>query len=351
MLNDSSRPGVEAWRLDLLTCAVNAVSQPVVIGQADGTVVYANPAMDHLLEAGPGGLIGENIWEFLAGPEDSRRVLESVGEFQERAHVLVQVGVRTGSGMVVPVELTLTIFRDAESGAELGIAIARDLTEQIRTEQERALRERQLALMLREAHHRIRNNLQVASDILALQASASSPEVREALGAAANRIRALAAVHEGIGADQDVTQVQVKPLISAVVHDLRDSAASHGSVSLEMTLEEHPVPSRAASGLALIATELVANALEHGDPATVRVRFWSAAGAAVLEVRDDGRDDPPSVEAHASGFGLKLVRLLAEEQLRGTFSLSRAEGWTVACVSFPLTADWGQGVTAGACGS
>ncbi|MBM3472276.1 MAG: PAS domain S-box protein [Armatimonadetes bacterium] len=339
MSSDPSRPGVEAWRVGLLTHAIDAVSQPVLIGQADGTLVYANPAMERLLGSEPGGLAGANAWELLALPEDRERVRDAVGEPLADTHVLVRVGVRTRSGAVVPVELTLTVFRDEASGAELGIAIARDLREQNRAEAERAMRERQLALMLREAHHRIKNTLQVASDILALQGSASSPEVREALGAAAGRIRALAAVHGGIRADQDVTRVQVQPLISAVVQDLRDSAASSPSVSFEITLEEHPVPSRAASGLALIAIELVANALEHGRPETVRIRFQVADAVAVLDVCDDGRDDPPSVEAHIPGFGLRLVRLLAEEQLRGTFSLGRSESWTVARVSFPVPAD------------
>ncbi|MBM3500139.1 MAG: sensor histidine kinase, partial [Armatimonadetes bacterium] len=232
-------------------------------------------------------------------------------------------------------EVSITVFREPQGGRDMGIVVVRDLTEALRVEEERAVRERQLGLMLREAHHRIKNNLQVASDLLALQAAAETPACREALGAAARRIRALAAVHEGIRADQDVTEVQAGPLIRALAQDLQ---TSRQGVRFEVTVDERPVTSRAASALALITAELVSNALHHGAPTAVHVCFRVTDGEALLEVRDDGASELPLPGPQDGKFGLRLVGLLAEEQLGGDFSLLREQGCTVARARFPLAA-------------
>ncbi len=336
---DVSDQRAEALQASRLARAVNLVSEAVLIAEGDSRIVYANRAMGALLGTSEDLLIGTSALALLTDTEAIDRIVTRLSAPGPDRHVTVQLDIRAFTGRVFPAEISVTIFREPDDGREMGIVVARDLTEAKRLEQERALRERQLGLMLREAHHRIKNNLQVASDILALQAGVGAPAVREALADAARRIRALAAVHEGIRADQDVTEVQAKPLIAAVVHDLKGLSGPTGApASFEITLEEHPVTSQAASALALITAELVGNALEHARPDTLRVWFWAADGTGVLEVRDNGARDPRPLEPAASGFGLRLVRLLAAEQLRGEFSLAREAEWTVARVRFPLQA-------------
>ena len=336
-LVDASEERSSARDISRLARAVNLVSEAVLIAEADSTIVYANRAMGALIGTSAQALVGTKALDLAADEEAVRATMEGLSGPGPDRHFSVQADVRALTGRTFPAEVSVTVFREPEDGREMGIVVARDLTEARRLEEERVLRERQLGSMLREAHHRIKNNLQVASDLLALQSSAEAPAVREALGAAARRIRALAAVHEGIRADQDVTEVQAKPLIAAVVQDLAGTAGALGhGACFEVTVEDHPVTSRAASALALITAELVSNALEHADPGTVRVWFWRADAEAVLEVRDDGAEGPPAPDAAKAGFGLRLVRLLSEEQLRGGFSLAREDDWTVARVRFPL---------------
>jgi PAS domain S-box-containing protein len=335
-------PQIERLRRhEVLVHAMNVVPEAVLVVDGAGRVHYANPAMAQLLGVTVEGLIGIDARTFALDQAALDRLIADLDQPGPERHACVETSICRPSGGIFPAEVSLTVFREADD-RELGVVIVRDLTERNRLEQERAQRERQLALMLREAHHRIKNNLQVASDILALQASASSLEVRRALRAAANRIRALAAVHEGLRTDRDVTEVDAKPLIEAVIQDIRETVPLPGGpVGFEVTVEERAVTSRAASALALIAAELVTNAIEHGKPGTIRVWFRASADTAALEVRDDGQTGLPSPEVQEAGFGLKLARLLAEEQLHGGFSLSRGDGWTIARVAFPLlpTAD------------
>ena len=339
-LLDVSQQRAEALRLARLARAVSLVSEPVWIADEEGTVLYANRALGALLGTTPEDLIGAPGRSFLVDETNMGALMESLRGPDLTRHLHAEIEVCSRSGRTFPAEVSLTAFSEPGSTQGLVIALGRDLTEARRLEQERALRERQLDLMLREAHHRIKNNLQVTSDLLALQAAGEPPAVREALAAAARRIRALAAVHEGIRVDQDVTEVQACPLISAVLHDLQEAPTiSPPDIRFELALEDHAVTSRAASALALITAELVSNALEHGEPRTVRVAFEASDGSAALEICDDGRSGPAESHRSHSSFGLRLVRLLAEEQLHGSFALTREENWTRALVRFPLAGD------------
>ena len=192
--------------------------------------------------------------------------------------------------------------------------------------------------MLREAHHRIKNTLQIACDVLTLQAvSAGSEEIDNALNRAATRIRALGAVHEQLTIDQDVGRVRVRPVIESVVGDLRDMEGLRGPQGWEVQLADMAVTSREASGLALIVNELVSNVLRHTDARNVTVTLTVNGPDACLEVTDDGTGEfAPGEATRAKGLGLDLVRLLAEEQLRGQFSLQRHQGRTAARVTFTL---------------
>jgi two-component sensor histidine kinase len=197
--------------------------------------------------------------------------------------------------------------------------------------------DRDLIEALREVHHRMKNTLQVATDILTLQADASdSREATEALDKVARRIRALGAVHDTMSARQDVSQVDVRPLLQAVAGGLRGAAALTGEiVALTVDADETSVPSREASALALIAGELISNALSHTRATECTVRYVASGSECLLEVADNGTDEvePDEIQANQE-LGLQLVRLLAEEQLGGAFSLQRTDGVTRACVRF-----------------
>jgi two-component sensor histidine kinase len=179
---------------------------------------------------------------------------------------------------------------------------------------------------IREIHHRVKNNLQTVASLLRLQSRAEGVDPREALEHSVNRILAIAAVHEVL-TEQREEDVELADLIdrlrASIVQGLgagRDVAASLEPVSL--------AGSR-ATALALVFTELLQNALEHGAGA-VRIELVQRNGDVLLAIADEGGGAGDA----APGTGLSIVRALVRDELRGTFDLRR-EGGTRAEVVFP----------------
>jgi two-component system, sensor histidine kinase PdtaS len=184
-------------------------------------------------------------------------------------------------------------------------------------------------VLAQEIHHRVKNNLQTVASLLRLQArSGDAVEPREALEHSVNRILAIAAVHEVLTEqrDEDVDLAQLLGRLRAMlVQDV--GAAGH-----EVTAELEPVmlAGHRATALALVFSELLGNAFEHGG-AHVSIGLHGEDGVVVLNVVDDGT----GISAEAKGTGLSIVRALVRDELGGTLELSGEEGGTRAEVRFP----------------
>jgi two-component sensor histidine kinase/putative methionine-R-sulfoxide reductase with GAF domain len=174
-------------------------------------------------------------------------------------------------------------------------------------------------VLAQEIHHRVKNNLQTVASLLRLQSRAEGVDPREALEHSVNRILAIAAVHEVL-TEQREEDVELADLIdrlrAMIVQGLgggRDVAASLEHVFLAGTR---------ATALALVFSELLQNALEHGVGA-VRIELMRRNDDVVLAIADEG----PGVDGSPAGTGLSIVRALVKDELQGTFDLSgnRAE--------------------------
>jgi two-component sensor histidine kinase len=179
--------------------------------------------------------------------------------------------------------------------------------------------------LLAEAHHRIKNSLQQVADLLLLGRPADGDGA--AFDATAARIRSIAAVHDLLAGERGGT-VAVDELLRTVV------AAQEATVSSD-DLRLH---SAQAQQLAMIAGELLTNAVRHGGP-PVRVDLRRRDGEVLLTVRDAGRNGS-AAPAGTSGLGLTLVRQLAERGLGGSFTLdTAADGSTTAALRFNVDDD------------
>ena len=158
--------------------------------------------------------------------------------------------------------------------------------------------------MLAESHHRVKNSLQVVAELLLL-GRPSDPESAEAFDRAAERIHAIAAVHQVL-ASRRGGRVQAPELIDAIVAGYDDVTVHADPLDLPFAQAQH---------LGVVVNELVTNAIQHGaPPVTVRL-----TGDGVLTVRDEGGG--PSEAALASpGLGLTLVRQVVTNGLHGTLA-------------------------------
>jgi two-component system, sensor histidine kinase PdtaS len=182
-------------------------------------------------------------------------------------------------------------------------------------------------VLAQEIHHRVKNNLQTVASLLRLQARSSEQiDPAKALSDSANRIMAIAAVHEVLTEQRDEA-VELDGLLDRLRAMLMQGLGAGKRVEAEL----HPVSlaGNRATALALVFSELFQNALEHGG-SSVKVELAQGNGDVVLAIADDGEgfgDD-------AGGTGLSIVEALVRDELRGTLKLAN-EGGLRAEVVFP----------------
>jgi two-component sensor histidine kinase len=184
-------------------------------------------------------------------------------------------------------------------------------------------------VLAQEIHHRVKNNLQTVASLLRLQARQPGQiDSRKALEDSVNRILAIAAVHEVL-TEQGDDDVDLADLLGR----LRAMLVQGMGVGREVEARLEPVllAGNKATALALVFSELLGNALEHGGK-HVEVELVQQEGEAVLAVADDGKG---FAEETAVGTGLSIVRALVRDELRGTFEVKSAAG-TRAEVRFPV---------------
>jgi signal transduction protein with GAF and PtsI domain len=191
--------------------------------------------------------------------------------------------------------------------------------------------------VVREMHHRIKNNLQNVAMLLRLQASGEREiSAREVLHESVNRILSIAAVHEVLS-QRGFRLVDVKDVLTrvgrAVAHNMR-----RPDLEVEVTVQGHEValPSQVATSLALVVNELIQNALEHAFVDRTRGRvdvcLRQAPGELLIKVRDDGVG---LSDGSSRQLGLEIVEMLVCEDLQGEWSLTANDG-TTARITIPL---------------
>jgi two-component system, sensor histidine kinase PdtaS len=167
-------------------------------------------------------------------------------------------------------------------------------------------------VLAQEIHHRVKNNLQTVASLLRLQARAEEVDPDKALADSVNRILAIAAVHEVLTEHRE-DEVDLAELIERLRAMLVQGLA--GGKRVESQVESVSLHGGRATALALVFSELLQNALEHGGD-EVRVELGRKNGRVRLTVADNGSWE----EAH-EGTGLSIVRALVRDELKGDLSL------------------------------
>jgi two-component system, sensor histidine kinase PdtaS len=182
-------------------------------------------------------------------------------------------------------------------------------------------------VLAQEIHHRVKNNLQTVASLLRLQARSSEQgDPAKALSDSANRIMAIAAVHEVLTEQRDEA-VELDGLLDRLRAMLMQGLGAAKRV--ETTLRPVSLAGNRATALALVFSELFQNALEHGG-SSVRVELGQRNSEIVLAIADDGE----GFGEDEGGTGLSIVEALVRDELRGTLSLAN-EGGLRAEVVFP----------------
>ena len=181
-------------------------------------------------------------------------------------------------------------------------------------------------VLAQEIHHRVKNNLQTVASLLRLQAHAAESDPRKALEDSVHRILAIAAVHEVL-TEQREEVVELRELLDRLRAMIVQGLAAGKEVRSE--LEPVMLAGNRATALALVFSELLQNALEHGGEA-VRIELAQRNGEVLLAIADDGA----GFDGDATGTGLSIVHALVRDELQGRLGLRNDRGMRAEVV-FP----------------
>jgi two-component sensor histidine kinase/CheY-like chemotaxis protein len=169
-------------------------------------------------------------------------------------------------------------------------------------------------LLVRELHHRVKNNIQLIISILLLRSRHSAPPVRSALEEIAGRMHALAKVQARIYETEELDSVDLSAALKDIVESLARAYAD-GRIRVDLSLDSMDMPVGSAMPLALLCYEFILNAFKHAwpedRPGALAVRLDAAKG--IIEVVDDGIGFAP--ELRTGGLGSRLMTGLAAEAM------------------------------------
>ncbi|MCX9083464.1 MAG: ATP-binding protein [Candidatus Methanoperedens sp.] len=188
-------------------------------------------------------------------------------------------------------------------------------------------------VLLREIHHRVKNNMQVVSSLLRLQTqNLDDQKYINIFNDSNNRIYSIALVHEKLYQSKDFENIDLKDYIFELASNLLDSYGRTNDVKLEIDVEDVTLDINNSVPCGLIINELLMNSLKYafpgGRPGTIKISFRKKEDNMFqLTVSDDGIGIPKNLDIrNTRSLGLNLVIQLAESQLNGQIKLMRDGG-------------------------
>ncbi len=339
MLPDGDAPEGGAGTLftaDTLHQVFDASPSAMVLVAADGVLRLVNLQAGRLFGYAPPELIGRSVESLV--PERFRSqhpghrrgyfmdpVVRAMGEGRDL------FGLRR-DGSEVPIEIGLNPIRTVDGLFVLAAII--DITARKRAEETLRGSLVEKETLLREIHHRVKNNMQVVSSLLSLQTSnVQDQQHRVLFEECQTRVRTMALIHEKLYSTGNLASLDGAEYLRDLLKMLaRSYLPSRSDVNIDLEVEPLVLDIQVAIPVGLILHELVTNALKHAFAAsraggTLRVSFARAAdGRLRLEVGDDGPGLPRDFDpARARGLGFRMVQNLVR-QLDGELTVHGSGG-------------------------
>ena len=234
-------------------------------------------------------------------------------------------------------------YRSQNGDITNAVVVSHDLTDRKQDEDAIHASLKEKEMLLKEIHHRVKNNLQVISSLLNLQSnSIESKETRELVRESQNRVRSMALIHEKLYQSESLAQVQFAEYLRNLTRDLFRSYSA-GGVGLKLQAEDIPLDVDTAIPCGLIVNELVSNALKYafqgGRTGDLHISFLKISRErCALTVTDNGVGLPADIDIkNPKTLGLQLVNMLVN-QLHGTLDVV-TDGGTTFMVTFSQERD------------
>ncbi len=311
---------------------VETAEEGVWVIDAESRTVFVNRKMAAIFGYGPDEMIGKSLFDFV--DEEAEKAAHSlIDRKKEGISEQHDFRFRRKDGTPVWTIVSANPIYAPDGGYAGSLGMITDITDRKRTEDALATALKEKEVLLREIYHRSKNNMQVVSSLLNLQAGRiADPAFREILKQSQSRIRSMALVHEKLYRSKDLTRIDFRDYIESLASQLFASVGTDpDEVALRLDIEAVALNVNTAIPCGLILNELLMNALKHAFPGGRRgeidVSLRSADGGKfILKVSDNGVGFPPDLDFRETRtLGLEIVATLVD-QIEGTIALDRTNG-------------------------
>jgi PAS domain S-box-containing protein len=305
-----------------------------------GIITDVNKQMEVLTGCTRDELIGAPFKNFFTDPELAEAAIKRV--LSEKTITDYELTACAKDGKETVVSYNATTFYDRDRTLQGVFAAARDVTERksANDKLKNALNEKEM--LLKEVYHRVKNNLQVVSSLINLQArNVKNEATAELLKQSADRIKAMALLHEKLYQSKDLARIDFNAYIHSLADHLLFGYGVHSDkIRVNIRIDDIFLDVDTAIPCGLIINELLSNALEHAFPdnrhGEIGITFTQDQGKFILVISDNGVSFPADLDYKKSAsLGLQLVATLTN-QLNGHMTLDRKDGSTFT-ISFTNT--------------
>jgi PAS domain S-box-containing protein len=357
-------------RLQLYIESLEEATDCVLIADANKHLMYANNAINGILGITPPEAVGQSIFSLLFSENTDANLARNGLRTEGRWHG--EIKSNRGDGFLTT-EITIAAVHDGSDNETAFVSIARDVTDRKKTEAEleehrhglqnlvdertkllqheisenkavqtelaKSLKEKEL--LLKEVHHRVKNNMQVISSLLNIQAETiANEQFSELLGESQQRIKSMSLIHENLYQSDNLLEIDFKDYINMLANSLHRFYSVPGSIiALDIQVDNVALDIETAVPCGLIINELISNALKHAfkdidRKGTITIKFRGVGCRYVLEIQDDGVGLPACFTLDSSSsMGMEIVTILTQ-QIDGRLQFESEHGARFE-ISFP----------------
>lgn len=251
-----------------------------------------------------------------------------------------QFRLKTATGKYLWVSNNRTLIHDDEGNATAIVGAVRDISTQ--KEQERTIKEslKEKELLLKEIHHRVKNNLAIVSSLLELQKDNVSDEVQNMLSSSQARIKSIAKVHEKLYESTTLSDINLGTYITEITEEIqRAYVSTEREIDIDMDLASLTVDINSAIPIGLILNELINNAFKHAfkdqESGRLKILLKETDGKVELSVESDGNKlNEDFKTSESDSLGMTLIEVLIQ-RINGQLNVTQ-DDWTRFKITFDL---------------
>ncbi len=334
LATDALRESEQRWAATLASAG-----DAVLVTNAEGQITFMNQVAEELTGWTFNQALTKPVEEiFNIVDEKTRLAVESPVAKVLRDGMIVGLADHNilvkKDGTVIPVDNSGAPIR-GKDGKIVGIVLVfRNITDRKQAEDRIKSLLAEKELLLREVHHRIKNNMNVIRSLLTLQSRTleGNPSAVAALHDASSRVQSMMVLYDRLYRSSEFRGITAEAYLGPLIDEIVANFPNKGSVIVETQIDDLLLDAKTASPVGMILNELLTNAMKYAfqgrDHGEIFVSVSAQDNHVTFLVRDNGIGTPESIDiANSTGFGLHLVNMLTE-QLEGTLRLERGKGST-----------------------